>query len=628
MWNVKLYSNTGLNTVNTLDNPSRLNNASYFEAPALEILQGEHLAQIRIAARRADVKNVDFCELTDTESGDVFYYYVDTFQMLSMDVCGLVLVPDAVLTIGAMVGGVQNLEFSDGVVTRHHVPKSSDTYGAYTEPDPMLIPSKPLAMDIDFRFNTLYPVEGAGGVENIIESTLDLWAMGDPDNVPATTYIDSDTNATVTVPKPIHVKQHTDVPMFFNASQGRGFYTKGTRYFDGSDARIQEGIERARGMGIEGGILASYVLPRPALIWTGVEKNNGGYDMLPGGYLEEQSSINYEYASPRNKRVLYGELNMIEIISVSSGVRMDFLPEEIRNGNDSSPTFCAVHDVRPNGRPYYRSKYYRGVDVTTLEGGQFLANAVAGSEWADFPLTYTGKSGATLDEIAYTTSRQIAKENHQAAMNAIQVNVKGEDHPFWSNVIGKTVAGGTGGAMLGGVPGAAIGAIGGFAYGIVAETFKDNKVRAENRAAEEAAIAQAAAQRQELARQYYAQAQAEFTAYMMGGIVAPEIHFPASDTLRDYIGNGICVVRYRPAQSDIAKLDKILEMYGYRNTCPITNDIFNNRSKFNYVMISGASITGDIPKWLREAAAMQLSNGVRIWHQLPDVGAYTDGSNT
>ena len=68
-------------------------------------------------------------------------------------------------------------------------------------------------------------------------------------------------------------------------------------------------------------------------------------------------------------------------------------------------------------------------------------------------------------------------------------------------------------------------------------------------------------------------------------------------------------------------------MYGYRYTKFVEASDFSTRAKFNYVQASGVSVTG-LPKWFADGVAEQLMGGVRVWHVLPDVSAYTDGSNT
>jgi hypothetical protein len=69
-------------------------------------------------------------------------------------------------------------------------------------------------------------------------------------------------------------------------------------------------------------------------------------------------------------------------------------------------------------------------------------------------------------------------------------------------------------------------------------------------------------------------------------------------------------------------------MYGYKHTVPIETSLLTNRVKFNYIQARGVSIGNkELPKWMRDGVALQFASGVRIWHQLPDISAYTDGSN-
>ena len=134
--------------------------------------------------------------------------------------------------------------------------------------------------------------------------------------------------------------------------------------------------------------------------------------------------------------------------------------------------------------------------------------------------------------------------------------------------------------------------------------------------------------RDDLQRRYDLESSRELQTFAIGqSVVAPDLHFPMSETTRDFVGNGAVVLRYRPDFKDIVKLDKILTMYGYKDTKSLEASDFVGRAKFNYVMATGVTITGNHPKWLREAAASQIAAGVRVWHQLPDVTAYTDRSN-
>lgn len=600
MWTARLYSNTGLNTVNILDKPSRLDSADYLDVPALDIIQGEHLSSVSIKATRAQVVNVDYLRLSNGD--EAYYYVVNGYFCTSLDVVKLDITLDAMLTLTAIVNGINNITWLDGIVERHHVPKSADTFGAFNEPDPLLVPSKELAADVSYLFRLDVPITQQKHI-GIIESTLDLPAMAD--DTDARTYTDPDSGQSVTVPN-TRASGSTYIDLY-NVPAARGYYLPGSALFDYNNQKVRDGIQRARALGVEGGILNSYLVPKGALyeVNTSID-SDGRYNMVEGNFLEESiSGMPFEYANVDNKRVLYGELNAIELHSMASGMSMRYKPEEI-DGDTSAPVLIAIYDPRPDGRPYFRPRYYRGVDMASAMDGAFLAQAVAGAQWANAPLAYTGKSGSALDEIRYNTDKIIASNDVDAAFDILAHNTE--------NAVNRRAGGGAAQSIGQILTGDIIGGI-----ASTAGTWFDTTEMIENYE-----IAQ-----REATRRYKQAALKEMEIFMLNTqVVAPQIHFPNSATLRDFIGNGLCVVRYRPTNSDIAKLDKILSMYGYKDTIAIDKAIFSNRKKYNYVKINGASIGGNAPRWIREMAAAQLSSGCRIWHQLPDVTAYTDGSNT
>ena len=60
MWRVRLFYKTGLNTVNILDGPGRLDSAEHLDVPAIDILKGEKLSSVTIKATREQVKEADY----------------------------------------------------------------------------------------------------------------------------------------------------------------------------------------------------------------------------------------------------------------------------------------------------------------------------------------------------------------------------------------------------------------------------------------------------------------------------------------------------------------------------------------------------------------------------------------
>lgn len=635
MWNVRLYYHTHLNTANTLDNASILEaSADYIDVPALDILQAEGLTTISVKATRAQVKNVEYVKLTDTESGDYFYYEAGIPHATSSDVQEIPILIDAVLTMSARYNGVHNIPFLDGIITRHHVAKANDDFGAYTEEDPLLVPSKELDMEIVKLFD-----DSEDTMNVVVESTIALDTQAN--HYQAHVYTDQTSGQEVTVPTVVSVPQNSTAT-FGDLASMITYETAGTEYFDGSNPTVQAGISAVRGLGVESGILNSYVLPASQAVMN--PGTTGQILTIQGVRDAEDSTLDFEYANVDNKRVLYGTLNSYELISVASGMSASFKPEDLKVGETGdSPTVIKLTDPRPNGRPYFMFKFFKGT-----ENEATLKNAVAGMEWANAPLVYTGKSGSTLDQINLKTAQHIASIGYgQADFNNSMSALR--------NITGGVLGAGNAGINYAGAAMNADSALARqagaaqdyFRYG--GGEFVTNGFMNARGASDNALLAQGGsllglgssvlgiggatvdyfANKQFLAENYGARMMAEMAQFATGQVTAPALNFPRSETLRDFIGNGVFVVRYRPNNSDIQKLDKILTMYGYKDTMPLVGgeSVFHNRSKFNFVQIQGCSIGGDAPRWLREACSAQLSAGVRIWHVIPTRTAYNAGEN-
>lgn len=613
MWNVRLFYNTGLNTMNIVDKPSRLSGANYIDVPALDILQGEGLSSVSVKATRAQVKNVDYMRLTDTDSGDIFYYEVKSFMGTSVDVQSLSIVLDALMTLSQRTNGIENIEFLDGITERHHVAKADDVYGAYTEDDPLLVPSKELAFDEEHLF-----LEFSGPMTRILECTGKINST----TTDAVTYVDPNTGGECTAPTPVPALGTNDGTIVgFGPTAAGAAETLSTAYYDKDDQSVQNGLKVVRGLGIESGtVLNSVRIPNSMITVT---KTNGHIDTIVGNNTERASQLAFEYdQNVQNKRVLYGNLNTIELVSVASGMRMSFKPEDLYPNSGGVLTVIQSVDPKVDGRPYYRFKYFKGISANLAA---FFQNAVAGMEWANEPLVYTGQSGSTLTEMRYDTNMAMTTQNYENNRKSIAAEQLMDHAQVWGNMVGDMLGSGLGGNYYAG-PQAGLEALApvralqtglshlGDALSLTGrDTMRDF-------------------QRARLEDEYRMNANKELQELKIATTIqAPDLHFPKSTSIRDYLGNGVYVLRYRPQGSassgDLQKLDKILTMYGYKDTKPLEGSDFTNRSKFNFVKANSISIGGNHPKWLREAAAAQLGAGCRVWHQLPDVTVYTDGSN-
>ena len=606
-WNVTLFKNTNLTTVNVIQDPAILNKIAQTDVRAdIYIISPQDLTSITIKATFDDVENVDYVRISD--ANHVYYYTVEgPAHPDDTNTWTLPIAIDAWLTGLEKIGGYSNLEILDGICERHHVTAGDDKFGAYTEPDPYMTPSKELRIAGVAIFNSPVEVE-----KHIIESTVDLSSAGTGLN--ATEYEDPNTGAKCTIPTPAKsVNQNTAIGSSFNNAWTR---TTNSAYFDFDEARIKAGLDKVRALGQDQGtVLASVVIPENMI--AKIDKDeNGVITYIKGKQTAAPvKDLPYEYAEVHNKRLLYGETSAITLYSTASGQSVKFNPEELYVEGAKYPILYQDVYAAANGSPIYRFKYFRNVDV--IENNMFQ-NAVYGMEWKQAPLVYTGQSGSALTEIRYNAQQNINKMglnqlNEQLDFQRAQ-QIRGIGVGALKNIGQQAIAGfGTGG--IGGAIGGAIsGAIGSGIQGAY-DLWEGDQARQ--------------LQRSQALQRYQMNANKELmdlkiaTAY-----VAPELHFPRSITMRDLLGNGVYVIQYRPDKSDLQKMDKILTMYGYKDTKVLNKADFNKRAKFSYVKASGVQIGGNMPKWLRELMAAQISAGIRVWKVKPDPTVYTDGSNT
>ena len=605
MWNIRLYYETGFNAVNIPDSPALLETMKHADFPALDILQGEHLSYVNVKATRAQVKNADYMRLTD--GTDTFYYIVEDFTMTSTDVAMLSIVMDYFTTHG----GVTGIAFLDGVVERHHVAVEDDKYGAYTEDDPMLVPSKELEFDEVSLFTDMV-TEGTTKSHIIIETTLDMKEIAT--NANAINYNTSGGDS-VTVPLVNATTKVSAVNVYVDANDPsvltKEFITPKTVYCDAGNENVISAIGRARSLGVEDGILNSYIVPDAAVVdyANGVDAD-GNVATITGAHKFENTDLDFEYATVNNKRVLYGSLNSFMLVSPANGNSVTFKPEDIAYNSfgdiTTSPRVCMNTDPRPDGRPYFRFEYYKGNNY------DFFLNALKGMEWANAPLVYQRRSGEWQAKLQHdaTTGMLEREQNMANTANKIQAtlgligagkqvtNFAGmEKQQAFEQSMNTNYNIGSMGFNIG--------------MDFVTSGMQASLAKRQTEMHFKDAFLQ------------------EAVGYVSGKVVAPDLRFAMSETLRDFRGNGCIVYRYRPQTSDIEKLDKVLTMYGYQDTNVLAGheEYMTNRRKFNYLKASGVSVAGNKPKWLRDGVAMQLSVGTRIWHVKPDASAYTDGSN-
>ena len=574
-YTVRCYKNTGFNRSNLPDTPALLETMQFEDFPAIDILQNRAISSVTIRATNSQTQNIDYVKI-----GDMYYTSVPT--MTSPDVCTLSLELDALLSMG----GASNLVILDGITERHHT--ATDGFGEYREPDAMLVPNRPLEIA---SAGIIEPP--AGDTERIIvQSSIDLPAQGEQKT--GTTYTGTDEGGqtiTVTVPDVVTVNESTKINVIIpgmSETAGRITDLPGTKLFDGSNAKVKKGISGTRKLGLEASILNQYRIPSGYA--SGVPSDDGDFGTVIGGSSRATGSLPtglpYQYATVKNQRLLYGDHNDYVIVSPASGNSATFCPEDIYHEGETAPTVSWFTDPRPEGKPFYRFTWYRGSNAT------FVENCIPGLTWQNAPLVYTDKSGSTLDAFRFETDQQYTArraENNimQTQKQVIEQGTRlGLD--ITKSIVGKfnpSVARGT----LDTVD---------FAAGV------SNQYLGYEQSGVEKIFDYGAEQT----------------------VVTPQINFPRSESIRDFIGNGVLVYRLRYHPVDLVRLDRKLTMYGYKTTDVLEKSFFTNRTYFNFVLCQSVSLGGNFPLYMREAAARQLEGGVRIWHVKPDPGYYSTGN--
>ena len=629
MYNATLFLNTGFNAINIPDNPSLLYHAQYVTVPALDIYQARELSSFVVKATYASIKNADYLKLENpNDSADFAYYSVQNITMTSMDTAVISVTMDYILTAGGDTG-ISSLQFTDGICERHHVALSEDKFGAFDEEDPYLAPAEMMRLDVeDVDFG------GDNDQLTLLETTANLSKlMLDMQTYNKLTGIDftsSSSGDNCVVPMIDNTLITTNIYMenensYFNttlpgaclyksgefdasANSGKGQYT--------NEQWTSQVLTYVRSLGIESSIIAQYNVPSFMVDAVYPASTHPYVGELKGKRLTQTLGNNMAFIKPytttiRNKRLLYGEYVKYSIVSIASGNKAEFLPEEIYDYNTSptSPTVEMRVDPRPKGAPYFRFNVYRGVTDPQF----FFTNAVKGLEWQNAPLVYEGASGSLINQYKFKATMAEGYENVNYAYMSSELKNQQANMQATGNTIGSVLEGA--GNAYSGHWAMAFGNIADAATNEMNRNFMNAQYELGRRHAE---TSWNITRNNEMA-----------SLAIRNNIVAPSMNFPISEGIRDFVGNTCLVYRPYYTENDAARIDKILSMYGYRNTIPMDYSVCISRSKFNWVEARGVAIKNlNIPKWLRDGVAAQFAAGLRIWHVLPDTAAYTDGSNT
>lgn len=644
---VKAYCDTGFNTVNIPDSPATLQSAasSVVTLDTINCLPLSGLTTSITVKSFAGLTTADYVSIAFAQDSTTYYGAIVGYEYISLDTVRIDIVLDAWLTCKSK--GIQSIS---GFTKRVHVPKSADTFGAFTEEDPLLTCEEPLEL---VTAEWLGKAD-EGGAATIITSTADLFLLGKDEYKGAVVYSNTDGGEENKVTAPLipplqWIYQNNDVtPPFTYSTQlyhqdvivaktDEGgtvsldtIQTPCVHYFKADDATVIKGIAVARGLGADNAILAQYRVPlcflSPTLMETirygrFAHDNNGSYQirLVGAGKIAAMTGTDFKFDysnSVQNKRLLTGEINKYGIIAMGSGSSFEAKPEELlkdgSGNNQTSPSIVMISDPREDGRPYFKFRYING-------SGEFFRGLINGATWQNAPLTQNFASGY--------------KNNFVKLRNEQSLRETSAANQFASSMIGdlsRVVGGGTSytgstnaSASVGqnttmnklGISGASnthsvnssqnVGANNFLSLnpiGAIASGFSDTV---------NAGFAHETRQKQRLV-ELESLAIDSFTR-------APELNFPMIQGLIDFVGNGVVAYRYKPTSKDLTRLDKVLNAFGYAHHKVLELSDFSNRSRYNYVLASGVKINcNGVPKFVREAAEDQIALGVRVWHRKPD----------
>ena len=489
-------------------------------------------------------------------------YWVTGINMLN-DHCAMVLLQQDYLT----TIGVSNLSIVSGWCTRRSV--SDDTLFKNTLPE-NFTPSQELVVS---GCTEISNGSSETGHINVLLCNLDILNLTDLAKAYTATLAGKDVN--VVVPKLPSISDG-GTKYYFHPQGASNTYSTNiamTKAFNPNNTKVKEGVSEVRALGIESCIGASYNLP---LQWVdATEDGNGVYTMFVDKWKNTKSSLSTHWGSYKNNKVYSGQFQSIVCYSICSGEQNTFKVEDVVN-SDGEILWTLFADLRYNGYPACKPSTYRSKKNSSMFG------VVKGANWQQTPFMYTyGSSG-------YAVGLQSAAQNYVANQLGVAGGIVGSGANIVSGMVGSDLSGGEAQANN-------------FALGtkIVSNGISAGARLAMNRV--------------------------NFNDSVRSLLKAtPEIQFPVVPQLQDFIGNKFYEMHYRLSNTDMTRFDNYLTQFGYAVSEKLTTACFTGRTHFNYVQGEDVTLNATAPLYLRNGAAEQIMNGVRIWHTKPSSSALVD----
>ena len=632
MWKVRMYMNTGFNSINVPDSEATLERSatSYKDFPAIDCLQRYFLSNIIIRAFEDDVINGDYIKLWDDDNPTRFAFYsISGFTMTSGDTVDLSITMDPLLTCG----GIDNIDFLDGMVSRRNLADGEETP---TEDDPYLVPQKLTLVPVGEYFGAYASQSHQYGEQLLmVRSLYDITGNN-------TLKIAQDvTDVTITNDK--FTGSLVSTPVLRNEST----FDETEIYFDDADLKVSDGtiyqvfntggysqLDRGQMMSnikklIEFGrtdvilnmyyipsCFAEYISPNTsgALIQMMIRRyetvNNGDayFNSIVAKRIPENA---YTYKA-HNDRVYIGKHFAYVFTVRDSGDSVTINPEDIMYDSASSlPTIAISVDPRANGKVTYyplTRNVYGGENelIQPYDQRALPPKHVSSRGWANAECFVNGASGIRLKADQFELNDKLATESVELDLAAKfnegdygwgalkYVNIKNRINKYIQGDYLGDVADVESMAGLAGRHGEAERLEYGDLYSRGNEYAKSMYTRSTDRMKEQQQLIQASIP--------------QVTTISKG----------SDDTL--VTTTALSVYRSMISEDDLKRFDKIIDRFGVKKTGPIEKDMLTSRLSFNYIDAAGVSIKCDtVPKSVRNELSSLFNGGVRIWHVRPEV---------
>lgn len=572
---VKCFYGTGLTPGNVLDNKSILNSAGVQARTFSDVAvkQTRLLDRIRIAGTWATVEDLDYCQIGED------CYWVTNIEMINDNVAELQLSYDAITSVG-----LNNISVISGWCTRRCV--TDDTLFANVIPEPFT-PQQEFKIDFGSR---ILPNENYGS-NSFVVLTCGLYDNNVQDGIQAGTLYRVDANVIdqigeflgVVVPEVPELDIFTQFTMNLDEDAeliNKTISSPMTCVFNLSNPKVQYTISKLNALGLNNAIVYAYSVPKCYCSDSNITYADNSNDQISGmvsNTTAVQSSLQVEFGEYKNKKVYSGQFYNITLLSMSSGDSVTFEVEDIIETGSSQGIFYEISsDLQYIGYPFIYPLVYKNSKNSKLLG------CVNGSQWLQAPIKEVGNEGwywAQANKNLKAFTSVLSSIPSISALNSMAPDRVISGPSFMKEVPTHVVKGGdmSGVSQIGNP-------IGEISDAVLYSTGYGN-VESSN----------------------------------------VSVKFSQLYTLQNYFGNSFFDYRTRLSDYDMQRFDRFLTMFGYAVSEPLTTDCFKGRQYFNYVQANAVNIkTAGFPLYVRRMITSAVTEGVRIWHVMPNESAFND----